>query len=88
MEEELRKGLRFLEENWRAFLQSIGEEEQKDLLVTLQKYSRWGELLRPEIKKDRRKEKPQGQRRERITVAQIVGVAAVVMVYVLYRLFF
>ena len=40
MEEELRKGLRFLEENWRAFLQSIGEEEQKDLLVTLQKYSR------------------------------------------------
>lgn len=88
MEEELRRGLRFLEENWRAFLQSIGEEEQKDLLVTLQKYSRWGELLRPEVKKDRRKEKPQAPRRERITVAQIVGVAAVVMVYVLYRLFF
>lgn len=88
MEEELRRGLLLLEKNWREFLRSIGEEERKDLLVTLQKYSRWGELLKPENRGKNKEEKPQEAKRERVMTWQILAVAAVAGVYIVYRLFF
>lgn len=88
MEEDLRRGIQLLEENWKAFLRSIGEEERKDLFLTFQKHSRWGELLKADLRKEKEKEKKQGQKRERIMVAEAVCAAAVVMVYLLYRLFF
>lgn len=88
MEEELKRGLRILEENWGAFLRSIGEKERKDILVTFQKYSRWGQLLHPEIKREKRKEKQPGQKREHIMAAQIICIAAVIITYFLFRLLF
>lgn len=88
MEEDLRRGLKLLEENWKAFLRSVGEEERKDIFLTFQKHSRWGELLRADLRKDKEKEKQPGQKRERIMAAEAVCAAAVVIVYILCRLFF
>ncbi len=86
MEEDLKRGLLLLEKNWREFLKSIGEEERKDLLVNLQKYSIWGQLLRPEGRREKKEEKPRDVKRERIMMAQIIALAAVAAVYVIYRL--
>lgn len=88
MEEELRRGLLLLEKNWKEFLNSIGENERKDLLVAWQKYSRWGELMRPESREKDRDEKMRQEKRERIMMAQIICLAALGAVYVFYRLFF
>lgn len=88
MEEDLRRGLLLLEKNWRDFLRSIGEEERRDLLVALQKYSVWGQLVRPERGREVQKEKPKDVKRDRMMMAQIIGLAAVGAVYVIYRLFF
>ena len=88
MEEDLRRGLLLLEKNWKSFLRSIGEEERKDILVSLQKYSIWGQLLTPERQKQKVKEKSQEAKRDRVMMLQIIALAAVGAVYVIYRLFF
>lgn len=88
MEEDLRRGLFLLEKNWKDFLRSIGEEERKDILVTLQKYSIWGQLLKPESQRKKSEEKPQEIKRDRIMMLQIIALAAIGAVYILYRLFF
>lgn len=88
MEEELRRGLVLLEKNWKEFLKSIGEEERKDILLTLQKYSIWGQLLKPESRRRNQKAKPQEARRDRIMMMQIIALAAIGAVYILFRLFF
>lgn len=83
MEEDLKGGLLLLEKNWREFLKSIGEEERKELLVSLQKYSIWGQLLKPEGKREIKKEKPRDVRRERVIMALIIILAVIAAVYVL-----
>lgn len=87
LEEDLRKGLLLLEKNWRDFLKSIGEEERKAAFLTFQKYSLWGELLKPGGQQKRKKEQPQ-EKRERFMVGQVVCFAALAAVYIFYRLFF
>lgn len=86
MEEDLRRGLLLLEKNWREFLRSIGEEDKKDLFVALQKYSIWGQLVRPEGRREEQKEKPRDVKRERVMMAQILALGAIAAAYVVYRL--
>ncbi len=86
MEEDLRRGLLLLEKNWREFLKSIGEEDRKEFLVALQKYSIWGELIRPENRREEQKEKPRDVKRERMMMAQIIALAAIGAAYVVYKL--
>lgn len=88
LEEDLRKGLLLLEKNWRDFLRSIGEEERKAAFLNLQKYSLWGELLKPGGRQRDKEEKPKEEKRERFMVAQAVCLAALAAVYIFYRLFF
>lgn len=88
LQEDLRKGLLLLEKNWRDFLRSIGEEGRKAAFLNLQKYSLWGELLKPTGQQSEKEEKPKEERRERFMVAQVICLAALVVVYVFYRLFF
>lgn len=88
MEEDLRRGLLLLEKNWKEFLRSVGEEERKDILVTLQRYSIWGQLLKPESRRQKAEEKPQEQRRDRAMTWQVIALAAVGAVCIIYRLFF
>lgn len=88
LEEDLRKGLLLLEKNWRDFLRSIGEEERKAAFLNLQKYSLWGELLRPGGRQRDKEEKPKAEKRERFMAAQAICLAALAMVYIFYRLFF
>ena len=59
-----------------------------DILVSLQKYSLWGQLLTPERQKQKVKEKSQEAKRDRVMMLQIIALAAVGAVYVIYRLFF
>ena len=75
-----------LEKNWREFLKSIGEEDRKEFLVALQKYSIWGELIRPENRREEQKEKPRDVKRERMMMAQIIALAAIGAAYVVYKL--
>lgn len=49
--EELRIGLRLLEENWKDFLKSIHLEDRESLYLTLQKYSPWGAVLKQKKEK-------------------------------------
>ena len=44
---DLLRGMRILEENWRDFLKSIGENEKKGISLKMQKHSPWGILLEP-----------------------------------------
>lgn len=88
MEEDLRRGLLLLEKNWRNFLRSIGEEERRELLVTMQKYSIWGQLLRPDRQGQKVKEKSREAKRERAMTWQMIALAAAGAVYIFYRLFF
>lgn len=88
MEEDFRRGLMLLEKNWKEFLMSIGEEERKDILLTLQKYSVWGQLLKSERERKNQKAKPQEAKRDRVTMMQIIALAAIGAVYILFRLLF
>lgn len=81
--EDLRKGILFLEKNWREFLQSIGEDEKKGISLAVQRYSPWGILLEAEGGSDLTKEK-----RKKIMLAEMLGLAALGIVYLFYRLFF
>ncbi len=83
MQTDLLKGIHLLEENWRQFLKSIGENEKKGISLKMQKHSPWGALLEP---KDRRKMEKAST--VRILLKQAAAVAALLLVYLCYRLFF
>lgn len=82
MQGDLLRGMRLLEENWRDFLKSIGENEKQGISLKMQKYSPWGILL-----------EPGGQRRFfkgksfKIILTEAVVVAVLLVVYLCYRLF-
>ncbi len=83
MQADLIRGMKLLEENWREFLKSIGENEKKGITLTMQKHSPWGMLMEPdELKKDGKKGK------EKLILAEAACVAIMVLVYLCYRLFF
>ena len=83
MQADLIKGMRLLENNWREFLRSIGENEKKGIVLKMQKYSPWGILTEPEDLKKGAKEK-----KDRAILIEAACVAAVALVYICYRLLF
>jgi len=83
MQADLIRGMKLLEGNWRDFLKSIGENDKKGITLTMQKHSPWGMLMEPEeLTKDGKKGK------EKLILAEAACVAALVLVYLCYRLFF
>lgn len=83
MQADLLRGIRLLEDNWKQFLKSIGESEKKGISLKMQKHSPWGALLEPGEHK--RTEKGSSGK---ILLTQAAVAAALVIVYVCYRLFF
>lgn len=83
LQADLLKGMRLLEDNWKQFLKSIGENEKKGISLKMQKHSPWGAVLEP------------GEHRwpgtgnpGKMLLTQAAVAAALVIVYVCYRLFF
>lgn len=83
METDMIKGMRLLEANWREFLRSIGEDGKRGIVLKMQKYSPWGALGEPEeLKKDVK------EKRAKTLLMEAACLAAVVLVYLCYRIFF
>lgn len=83
MQEDLIKGMRLLENNWRDFLRSIGENDKRGIVLRMQKYSPWGMLAEPEEFQKTAKEK-----KDRTILIEAACVAVVVIVFICYRIFF
>lgn len=82
MQTDLIQGMRLLENNWREFLRAIGENEKRGIVLKMQKYSPWGILAEPEDLKRATKEK-----KNRAILIEAACVAAVILVYICYRIF-
>lgn len=81
---DLIRGMRLLEGNWRDFLKSIGESEKKGIVLTMQKHSPWGMLMEAA-----NLEKDKGDKKEKkIVLTEIACIAALVVIYLCFRLFF
>lgn len=81
---DLLRGMRLLEGNWRDFLRSIGESEKKGIVLTMQKHSPWGILMEAA-----NLEKDQGEKKEKkVVLTEIACIAALVIIYLCFRLFF
>lgn len=78
---DLLRGMRLLEENWRDFLKSIGENEKKGISLKMQKHSPWGILLEPGEHRTLFRGKS-----SRILLSELIVVAALIVVYLCYRL--
>lgn len=83
MQADLIQGMRLLEKNWQEFLRAIGENEKRGIALKMQKYSPWGALAEPEELKREAK-----QKRSRMILIQAACIAAVILVYICYRIFF
>lgn len=83
MQADLIKGIRLLEDNWREFLRSIGENDKKGIVLRMQKYSPWGALAEPEDIKKGAKEK-----KDRTILVEAACAAVIVVVFICYRLLF
>lgn len=83
LQADLLKGIKILEENWRQYLKSIGENEKKGISLKMQKHSPWGALLEPGGRRRMEKGNP-----GKMLLTQAIGVVALVIVYFCYRLFF
>ena len=83
MQADLIKGMRLLENNWREFLRSIGENEKRGIALRMQRYSPWGLLAEPEGFKKKAKEK-----NDRTILIEAACIAVVVIVFICYRIFF
>lgn len=84
MQAELIRGMRLLEGNWRDFLKSIGENEKKGIVLTMQKHSPWGVLMEPTSL-----DKGKGEKKDKkVVLTEIACVAALVVIYLCFRMFF
>lgn len=83
MQGDLLRGMRLLEENWRDFLKSIGEDEKQGISLKMQKHSPWGILLEPGEQRRFFKGKS-----SKIILTEAIVVAVLLVVYLCYRLFF
>lgn len=81
IQSDLLRGMRLLEENWRDFLKSIGENEKKGISLKMQKHSPWGILLEPgEHRSIFRGRSP------KLLLSEAIAVAVLIVVYLCYRL--
>lgn len=83
MQTDFIKGMRLLENNWREFLRSIGENDKKGIVLRMQKYSPWGALAEPEDIKKGAKEK-----KDRTILVEAACAAVIVVVFICYRILF
>lgn len=81
MQADLLRGMLLLEENWREFLKSIGEDEKQGISLKMQKYSPWGILLEPGGRRWFFKGKS-----SRIILIEAAVVAVLMVIYLCYRL--
>lgn len=83
LQEDLKKGMRLLEDNWREFLRAMGEDEKKGIALRMQKHSPWGMLAEPEeLRKDGKEKK------NKLILTEAACVAVIAVIYICYRLFF
>lgn len=83
LQEDLKKGMRLLEDNWKEFLRAMGEDEKKGIVLRMQKRSPWGMLAEPGDIKKAGKEK-----KNRLILTEAACVAVIAVIYLCYRLFF
>lgn len=81
MQSDLLRGMRLLEENWREFLKSIGENEKHGISLKMQKHSPWGILLEPGEQRSFF-----GGKSTKIILTEAAVVAVLLAVYLCYRL--
>lgn len=81
-EEAYRRGLRFLEKNWREFLEALGQEG-KGLVFRMQRYSPWAAAVEAQERRKGREE-----RENRLLMRQILAAAGIVLLYLGWRFFF
>lgn len=81
-EEEYKKGLRRLKENWREFLEAIGGNG-RDMNLRMQRYSPWGAMIEGEKKRKAREEKE-----SRLFKKQVLFLAGLVLLYLGWKFFF
>lgn len=81
IQSDLLRGMRLLEENWREFLKSIGENEKHGISLKMQKYSPWGILLEPGEQR-----RFFGGKSSKIILTEAAVVAVLLAVYLCYRL--
>ncbi len=81
MQGDLLRGMWLLEENWRDFLKSVGENEKQGISLKMQKYSPWGILLEPGEQRRFFKGKA-----SRFILAEAIVVSVLLVVYLCYRL--
>ncbi|EOS37468.1 hypothetical protein C808_03447 [Lachnospiraceae bacterium M18-1] len=81
MQADLLRGMRLLEDNWKAFLKSIGENEKKGISLKMQKHSPWGILLEPGEHRSLFRGKS-----SKILLSEAIVVAVLIVVYLCYRM--
>ena len=81
MQADLLRGMRLLEDNWKAFLKSIGENEKKGISLKMQKHSPWGILLEPGEHRSLFRGKS-----SKILLSEAIAVAVLIVVYLCYRM--
>ncbi len=81
MQADLLRGMRLLEDNWRAFLKSIEENEKKGIALKMQKHSPWGILLEPGEHRSLFRGKS-----SKLLLTEAIVVAALIVVYLCYRM--
>lgn len=88
-EAELKRGMQLLELDWADFLRTIGQEDNKKLVLRFQNYSPWGTLIKEPKREKRQKENPPEEKKgRRLMAMEIFGVALAVIAWLCYMLFF
>lgn len=82
LEENFRKGVRLLEENWKEFLSSVGQEG-RGITLRMQRYNPWGAMMEAEEQR-----KARDRKAEQVFLKQAFAVAVVAAVYLIWKIFF
>lgn len=80
-EENFRKGVRLLEENWREFLASA-RQEGGEITLRIQRYSPWGAMMEAEEQRKARDKKA-----EQVFLKQALAAVGIAAVYLLWKIF-
>ena len=82
LDEDLQRGVRLLEKNWRDFLSALGQEG-KGITLRMQKYSPWGAVMEAEERR-----KARDQKAEKVFFRQMLVAAGIVAIYLVWKVFF
>ena len=82
LDEDLQRGVRLLEKNWRDFLSALGQEG-KGITLRMQRYSPWGAVMEAEERR-----KARDQKAEKVFFRQMLVAAGIVAIYLVWKVFF